>query len=305
MTVGALKFENRLRESCERLLFKAANNRGLTVDDVLPRVRAIVEKTFRCALDAIDSKQAADLVDVLHIDDLCLVIKCERGDDAAWQELFTNFGSTVRAAARKIAANNEDAEDLANSIWAELHGLRLKSNGQPAGKLGYYSGRGSLAGWLRAVTAQLAIDAHRKTARMVQIEETREFENLAHEADVKETAKFQRVEDNPEKFLTEKRVKQTVESALLKATGELDHEDRLLLKLYYFDNLNLKQAGAILGFHEATASRRVVRIQTTLRKRIEQILRDENRWQVDEIKRVLADAASFLQTDVEKLVRDN
>jgi RNA polymerase sigma-70 factor, ECF subfamily len=300
VSVSFQKQEQLILESINRLLSRAANARSLGADDLLPRVRAVVEKTFPNSTSAQETRQ---FVESLHADDLCLVIACERGDEAAWRDIFAKYSSTVKAAARKITSNTEDAEDLANSIWAELHGLKTVTNGKPSGKLGYYSGRGSLAGWLRAVVAQLAIDAHRKQARLVQIEENREFENLAHEADEKDLTQFHTTEENPEQSLIEKRGREDVENALKKAIGELEAEDKLLVKLYYFDNLNLKQAGAILGFHEATASRRVVKIQTNLRKRVEQILEKENGWKGHEIKQVLATAASFLQTDVEKLLK--
>lgn len=300
MTVSVQKQEQLILESTNRLLSRASNARGLGAEDLLPRVRAVVEKTFPASANAQDTRQ---FIDTLHADDLCLVIACERSDETAWQDLFANFSSTVKAAARKITSNNEDAEDLANSIWAELYGLKATTNGKPGGKLGYYSGRGSLAGWLRAVVAQLAVDAHRKQARLVQIEENREFENLAHEADAKDLTQFHATEENPEQSLIDRRGTADLEAALKKAIGELEAEDKLLVKLYYFDNLNLKQAGAVLGFHEATASRRIVKIQTNLRKRVEQILQTERGWKPQEIKQVLADAASFLQTDVEKLLK--
>lgn len=301
VTASVQKQEQIILESTTRLLSRAADARGLRVDNLLPRVKTVVEKTFR---DAVNLPEARTFIESLHIDDLCLVLACERGDEAAWQELFTNFGATVRAAARKITSNTEDAEDLANSIWAELHGLKINANGKSSGKLSYYSGRGSLAGWLRAVVAQLAIDAHRKISRLVQIEEDRDFENLAYEADARDTIKFHATEENPENSLIEKRGTEATETALKRAIAELEAEDKLLLKLYYFDGLNLKQAGAMLGFHEATASRRVVKIQTNLRKKVEHILQTERGWKLDEIKQVLANAASILQTDVEKIIND-
>jgi RNA polymerase sigma-70 factor (ECF subfamily) len=294
--------EQNLSESIVRLLATAANNRGLQTEDLLPRVLSSVTKTFGDG--GADSNEIRQFVAALHIDDLCLVLACERGDETAWAELFEKFGSTIKSAARKITSNAEDAEDLANSIWAELYGLKQTADGKTSGKLGYYSGRGSLAGWLRAVTAQLAVDAHRKIARLVQIEETRDFENLAHAADSTNVAKLHTNEINPEQSLIETRHARDVEAALKKAVGELAAEDRLLIKLYYFDNLNLKQAGATLGFHEATASRRIVKIQANLRKRVEQILQTENRWKPPEIREALANAAAILQTDIEKIVRD-
>ncbi len=91
--------------------------------------------------------------------------------EAAWNDLVKSFDATVKSAARTISKNAEDAEDLAGSIWAELYGLKHDKDGKLKSKLSYYSGRGSLAGWLRAVTNQLAIDQFRKMKKLVQIEE--------------------------------------------------------------------------------------------------------------------------------------
>ena len=95
---------------------------------------------------------------------------CEQGDQTAWAELFEGYGATVRSAARAASSNEAMADDVAQSIWAELHGLKVREDGTAAGKLAYYSGAGSLGGWLRAVVGQLAIDQHRKQAKVVQTE---------------------------------------------------------------------------------------------------------------------------------------
>lgn len=301
VTLSEAQREKLVRDSVARLLNRARNSRNVGVQDLQKRVSATLEKyLLRDEPDAAEQK-IRDFIESLQIEDLCLVVACERGDDSAWQDLFTNFGGTVKSAARSVTSNPDAAEDLAQSIWAELHGLKTDAEGKPTGKLGYYSGRGSLAGWLRAVVSQLAIDAHRKQARLVQIEESREFENLAHESEVEEKNLVAHSE-NPEAAYSEREAAQTVEAALLKTLAELDAEDRLLIKLYYFDGLRLKQAGAVLGFHEATASRRLTRIHADLRKRVEKILQTENGWTREEIERNLAEVGEKLDTNLEKLI---
>ena len=300
MTSAVEQREKIVYESTMRLLRRARNPRGLQAKDLEARVGATLEKyLLRDAPDA-STQKINEFVETLQIDDLCLVVACERGDDQAWEDLFANFGATVRSAARSVTSNPDAAEDLAQSIWAELHGLRLDETGKPRGKLGYYSGRGSLAGWLRAVVSQLAVDAHRKQSRLVQVEEDREFENLAHESEERNV--ISHTEENPENALTTREAAEDVEAALIQAMQDLDAEDRLLMKLYYFDGMRLKQAGAVLGFHEATASRRLTRIHADLRKGVEQILQKEKGWTREETAQTLTDVAGKLDANLERMI---
>ena len=90
--------------------------------------------------------------------------------------------------------------------------------------------------------------------------------------------------------------------ALARTISELAAEDRLLLKLYYFDDLRLREAGAVLGVHEATASRRLARLHRELRQRVEVLLCAEHGWTKQETARALADGAAQLDTDLRPLL---
>ena len=177
-------------------------------------------------------------------------------------------------------------------------------DGRPSGKLAYYSGAGSLGGWLRAVVGQLAIDRHRREARLVHTEEDAELDRLTRDAGVETmTSDGFGANASPEDTLANALASTAVEKALARALTDLEDEDRLLVKLYYFDGLRLREAGAVLGFHEATASRRLTRIHHDVRKRVERELMDEHGWTKSEAAQSLAQVATALQTDVESLVR--
>lgn len=288
-------------EAVTRLISRAADPRGLTASDVRPRVEHAVEKYLLHNGDP-DSRGIASFIEEIRADEVCLVLACERGDEKAWEDLVKSFDSTVRSAARKICSNSEDADDLASSIWAELHGLRTDADGNRKSKLSYYSGRGSLAGWLRAIVSQLAVDEFRKHSKFVQIEETREFENLAEESSNNSSNDgLVTHSDNPEKILSDKQTSGDVADALAAAIASLETEDRLVLKLYYFDDLKLKEIAAMFGYHEATASRKIVRIQTEIRKAVEKSLRERHGWNDGEVRRYLADTAANLGISLEKL----
>ncbi len=298
----AEKQKNVIEESVAHLLSRAENSRGLQIGDLAARVGLALEKYLFKTNENVGHAEIKDFIDTIRADDLCLIVACERGDETAWSDLVKSFDATVKSAARKFAKNVEDAEDLAGSIWAELYGLKKDADGKLKTKLSYYSGRGSLAGWLRAVTNQLAIDQFRKDAKFVQIEEAREFENLAQISSEKDNnVLVVSKSENPENLFSEKQTAKDVSDALKQAVSELEAEDRLILKLYYFDDLKLKDIGSTLGFHEATASRKLVRIQTEIRKAVEKILQTKHGWKQAEVKRHLSETASKLGISFEKL----
>lgn len=283
--------EKILDDALPRICGRASNSRGFAPEDLRPRVTKAVEKYLLRDGGNHGNAEIRTFLDDLRADDLCLVLACERGDADAWEELVTNFDSTVKSAARKISSNSEDAEDLASSIWAELYGLR-----EGKSKLAYYSGRGSLGGWLRAVVAQLAVDQYRKIARFVQVEEDRDFDSLASDS-----SEISGNGDDPEANLADKTMQSDVAEALKIAIDSLDAEDRLIMKLYYFDDMKLKDIGAMFGFHEATASRKLVRIQSLIRKSSEKALRERHGWSEVEVSKYLSETASKLGISVEHM----
>ena len=291
-----------LHEGAARLLARAEDSRSLSREFLVARIGAAVEKYLLRDDPGVARAEISKFIDELQADDLCLIVACERGDEKAWSELVERFTPAVRSAARSASSNEDTAEDLAQSIWAELYGLRTRTDGRPASKLAYYSGRGSLAGWLRAVVAQLAVDTFRKQSKLVQAEEDADLDRLAHEVHVAEGQPALAGRQNPEESMSNRFARTELQQALSKSVQELNAEDRLLVKLYYFDNLRLREAGAVLGVHEATASRRLSRIQTDLRKRVTEILVRERGWKKTEAERSFAEVGQQLDTDVEALL---
>ncbi|HEU4595079.1 MAG TPA: sigma-70 family RNA polymerase sigma factor [Pyrinomonadaceae bacterium] len=289
--------EQLLSEGTARLLARAEESRALAPEVVAPRVRATLEKyLLRHRADA-SAQEVVEFLDALHADELLLVVACERGDERAWDDLMGRFKATVLSAARGASAGEAEAEELAQSVWAELYGLRVREDGTLAGKLAYYSGCGSLGGWLRAVVGQLAVDRHRRSSKLVQTEDASDFDRAAAVA-VGHDGWRPNAPPDPESALAETEAARAVEKALAQSIRELEDEDRLLVKLYYFDGLRLKEAGAVLGVHEATASRRLTRLHGEIRKRVETILTGEHNWTREETARTLSEV-SRAQTDTD------
>jgi RNA polymerase sigma-70 factor len=296
------QIEKLYSDGARRLLARAADNYGVTSDALAARVKRGAEKyIFKDDPNASDQTINA-FVDALQADDLCLIVACEAGDQKAWNDLVERFSSTVRSAARSASSNEDSAEDLTQSIWAELHGLKSREDGTPTGKLAYYSGRGSLAGWLRAVVAQLAVDQHRKLSRLVQTEEDADFDRILNRNRDERDWRDRGGVVSPESEFAEKAAATTMTKVLTDSIAHLSPEDRLLVKLYYFDGLRLKEAGALLGVHEATASRRLTKIHGDLRQVVERTLIDDKGWTQAETEAAFKEIGVNLALEIEPLV---
>jgi len=147
------------------------------------------------------------------------------------------------------------AAELADSLFADLYGVNTR-DGIRRSKLVFYTGRGSLEGWLRTVMAQEFINRYRKQKRTVSLEEQTE-EGVQFAAAVQEPA-----------YTSDRTSNQRLEAATDEALAELSPEDRFTLASYYLDGRTLAEIARTLGLHESSVSRRLDRLATGLRKRI-------------------------------------
>jgi RNA polymerase sigma-70 factor (ECF subfamily) len=302
MGLTAEELGRTLRDGAARLVARATDARGLDASSIQPRVSKVVSKYVLRDEPGASAARVAKFIDDLRADDLCLVVSCERADERAWDDLINSFRATVISAARGASANEGAAEELAQSVWAELYGLRAGDGGAASGKLAYYSGCGSLGGWLRAVVSQLAVDRHRKSSRLVQTEEDADFDRLAHEPTAGDRGFQVAATPDPELALAHAESASALHDALARVVAALSVEDRLLIKLYYFDGLRLREAGAVLGVHEATASRRLTRLHAEVREGVEKFLTAERGWTREEARRALAESAERTDADLAPLL---
>lgn len=83
---------------------------------------------------------------------------------------------------------------------------------------------------------------------------------------------------------------QMAQRALETALAALPPRQKLLLDFYYFHALTLREAAALVGVHEATASRELDRARASLRKSLTAILKEEYGLGDDEVRRCLYQA---------------
>ncbi len=193
----------------------------------------------------------------LHLEDLALACACEIGSEAAWEHVVREQRPALYRAADALEPGG-GARDLADSLYAELYGLRER-DGDRQSLFRYFQGRSSLATWLRAVLSQRYVDRIRAARRLEPLPEEEAIVGSASGAEPPEPdrARFQRL----------------MRTALDRAIAGLDARDRLRLRCYYAQQLTLAQTGRLLGEHEATVSRQLGRTRRAIREAVERDLR--------------------------------
>jgi RNA polymerase sigma-70 factor (ECF subfamily) len=187
--------------------------------------------------------------------DLVLARACAMGIEEAWEVFLTEYRETLYSAAYAITGDNASGRELADSLYAELFGM-TERDGRRRSKLDSYTGRGSLAGWLRSVLVRRYIDDYRKARRLVSLDERIED----GEGDVAVAAQTLTLPDEAHR----NRLEACVGSVL----AEMECQDRFLLRTYYLDGRSLAEIARLLGVHESTISRRVKRLGEGLRQRL-------------------------------------
>ncbi len=196
-----------------------------------------------------DSSQRLAFYRALHLQDLALAQACALGRDSAWTRFFERYRSAMTQVAIGIAGSATLGNDLADSLYGDLYGLRQREDGERRSPLASYSGRGSLLAWLRASLAQRHVDHHRHTHRETELGD--------HD--------FAATPPVPSPSIQEmERLKHAVSHSLQR----LPAEDRFVLASYFLDRGTLNEIGRTLGVHEATISRRIKRLVIELRRRL-------------------------------------
>ena len=238
---------------------------------------AILDEILRKQVSSPSPGQRADFCAALRLEELALARACAAGNDLAWQDFISRYRQKLHSMALHITRDGAHAAELADSLFADLYGVNAR-DGVRSSKLVFYTGRGSLEGWLRTVMAQEFINRYRKQKRTVSLEEQTE-EGVQFAAAV------------PEPACTSDRLSERrLEAAIDEALAELSSEDRFTLASYYLDGRTLAEIARTLGLHESSVSRRLDRLATGLRKRILAGLRAQGMSH--------AQATEALETDV-------
>jgi RNA polymerase sigma-70 factor, ECF subfamily len=244
---------------------------GLPPEAFAESLRRSAEKRFGGAPS--DPSEVEAYLKSLHLEDLALACACSEGIEQAWEFFIAHFRQDLRNAASAMLrgsgrADDARAEELADSLYAELYGVRSNADGRRKSLFEYFHGRSKLSTWLRAVLAQKQVDMFRTSGRTVSLDAEMEGDVPSDLAGRAESAA---ADPDPDR----ERYIGRFERALSTALASLAPRERMILACYYVDQLTLAEIGRLLREHESTVSRQLERLRRALREGVTQALRRE------------------------------
>jgi RNA polymerase sigma-70 factor len=241
----------------------------LTLEAFAEGLRRSTEKRFSGGTES-DPGAVEAYLKSLHLQDLALACACTAGNEKAWEFFIAHFRQDLRVAASAMLrgsgrADDARAEELADSLYAELYGVRRGEDGRRKSLFEYFHGRSKLGTWLRAVLAQKQVDLFRTTGKNVSLDTEEDGESPRVLAGRLET-----LPTNPDPDRA--RYVRRFDRALSDALASLTPRERMILACYYVDELTLAEIGRMVREHESTISRQLERTRRVLRESVSQAL---------------------------------
>jgi RNA polymerase sigma-70 factor len=253
-----------------RLFDKAGAARWqLPLDAFAAHLEDCVRHAFPEAIP--DTTRAIHHLESLQLGELALACACAEGLEEAWDHFVREYRPVLYRAADAIDPSG-GARELADSLYAELYGLRERDDKRRS-HFRYFHGRSTLATWLRAVLAQRRIDRVRHEGRLVPLADDDASAAAA---------------PPPATTSTWLAYIEVMRRLVMAAVGALPARDRLRLRCYYAQQLTLAQVGTLLREHEATVSRQLSRSRKAIRRHVEAALREDEGMNEAEIEECFA-----------------
>jgi RNA polymerase sigma-70 factor len=189
------------------------------------------------------AEQIRRFIGGLQSRDLYLALACAEGNEHAWWEFDRLYRSFIERWARHLIRSGSEADDVIDSVYADLFGTRLVQGARQS-KFVTYKGRGTLRGWLRTVMLHTVVDLYRGKKDEISLEDWTET------GDETTGRLSSAVTGGTEELMLVGVVRERYQSATTQALDEslaaLDDHETLLLLYYHVDGLKLREIARIV-----------------------------------------------------------
>ncbi len=183
-----------------------------------------------------------------HAEDLYLACACCERVPSALEAFHRELMPEVRAAARRIDASPDFADELTQAATLRL--LFGSSDGEP--RLATYAGTGPLRAWIRIAAMRMAMNAIRDGRRYLLVEDEA-FLDLPDGSAL-----------SPGDRKTRSRYAEVCAEALRAALASLSPRERTLLRMHHLHGLTIDDLAPKYNVHRASIARWIARARDRL-----------------------------------------
>jgi RNA polymerase sigma-70 factor (ECF subfamily) len=220
----------------------------------------------------------------VHVADLYLACACISGDHEALAACERSCFGGIDDRLRRMDLPIHLLDEVKQRLRVKLFVAR----GDEAPKIGEYSGRGDLGGWVQAVAIREALSLVRRQKPVVAIDD----DALADSPLV----------ESPELEYVRRQYHAEFKSAFEEAMASLSVRERNLLRQHALDGLSIDEIGAVYGVHRATAARWLASARESLGAAVEQALAKHLRLSRGQLESVLQLVRSQLDLSLERVL---
>jgi RNA polymerase sigma-70 factor len=233
--------------------------------------------------------QPGQTLEATHAEGLYLAFACARGSERAVAAFGNAYGAVMDACYRRLGFTRH-AEEISQRVMRSI----FVHDGQSGPAIVNYTGRGSLANWVRVVTVREAYRVTRGERNLAQREVGGIDERIMDRA-VNDEA-------NPELLHLKRDYRSKFKASFQQAFERLTHRERNVLRYQYLDGLNLEQIGTIYNASRATVARWRAGARAKLLAETRKIMRDEHRVPLDEFDGAMRLIESAMDVSLSRLL---
>lgn len=220
--------------------------------------------------------------------DLALAQACARGESEAIAAFDRDYVPVIERAVTASGATPAETAELVQIVRVRLLVKKPRAE-QPA--IASFSGRSSLASWVKVVAMREAARLLGRDRREKQLEDDR----LSHEL---------AAGDNPELAHLKQRYREEFRIAFAEAVSALPDRDRLLLRQSLLDKLGIDALATQQGVHRATVARWLSAAREAVVEGTRDALRARLRVAPTELESILRLIRSQLDVSLAGALRD-
>lgn len=197
-------------------------------------------------------KQAKTRVDYRHSEEAELVQRVQAKDEIAFREIVDRYQSKVFSIIYGILRNHNDAEDIAQQVFAKIYF-----------SIGNFDFRSSLLTWIYKITVNECYDYLRK----------KKVRKLVYESDFSEedSLRMENSEQHAEKAPIDRALAQR--DLVVKLLSKVSEEDRNLMMLKEVEGHSVEELAEMTGMNENTIKVKLFRARQKLLKAAQRLMK--------------------------------